>query len=65
MVTNDAEARRNEAWLELHRRPDAPPLPADEEPGRHVSAVWLVARIAERLRRPGGQLSRRHRDSEA
>ena len=43
----DRERRRREAWIELHRRPDAPPLP--EEPER---ASWR-ARLAAHLPRPG------------
>lgn len=47
LIPADRERRRREAWLELHRRPDAPPLP--EEPER---ASWR-ARLARHLPHPG------------
>ena len=47
LIPADRERRRREAWLTLHRRPDAPPLP--EEPER---ASWR-ARLAGHLPHPG------------
>jgi hypothetical protein len=47
LINADFERRREEEWRELHRRPDALPLPPENEPidvGTRLSAVvrgWL------------------------
>jgi broad specificity phosphatase PhoE len=47
LLNADFERQRQEAWRELHRRPDALPLPPEDEPidvGTRLKAVvrgWL------------------------
>ena len=48
----DWERQREEAWLEMHRRPDAEPLPDEPErpwSERVIGGRWLIA-LARRVR---------------
>ena len=66
LINADSERRREEAWRELHRRPDALPLPPEEptiDVGTRLSAIvrgWLHRLPAEPISRP-----RRASDDEA
>ena len=48
LIVADWERQREEAWREMHHRPDAPPLPPEPEPGPSLRlrlnaavAAWL------------------------
>jgi hypothetical protein len=62
MLASDHEARKRDAWIELHRRPDAEPLPPLPEPTPGL-ARRLLSAVAERLHRqtavPGAEASPR------
>ena len=45
----DDEWRAADRWRRLHQRPDAPPLPAEERPGRLRRAVAAVRMIRRAL----------------
>lgn len=58
LIRADWERQREEAWRELHRRPDALPLPPEPEPGPSLRArlnaaiaAWLDPAMLDR--RPG------------
>jgi len=55
LINADFDRRREEAWRELHRRPDALPLPPEPEPGPTIRArlnaaiaAWLDPAVLER-----------------
>ena len=59
LIVADWERQREEAWRELHRRPDAPPLPPEPEPGPSLRsrmnaaiAAWLDPATLERQTAP-------------
>jgi hypothetical protein len=67
LIQADQEARRRQAWIELHRRPDAPPLPPETFvpwTQRVIVLRWLFKAAAVARRIPTGS-SRGQRSDEA
>jgi hypothetical protein len=54
-AAGNAETAREAEWRELHRRPDALPLPPSAEAAPRLSVAWLT-RLSRR--RPAARASR-------
>ena len=50
-AARNAEAARAAEWRALHRRPDAPPLPAEPEAPSRRSFAWLPSLPLRLMRR--------------